>query len=436
MNTRKIGVVLLALLLAGMAMVPMVSAAGALSSVDNISLGHSPWNLQNVNLDKVPLAKPMTESELVTVIIPAYMVPDTKAADDTTLVNLTAFSPESDNQFSSQADIPNSRIFKEIRENEPVAVLRVPAFIYRALVPDASNVSIPKQYFRTYPSLQEFQILRTEENRQILNEIEKITAEEKKSAVLKIVPENSPVIPMASGDSGWWISRKNYSAPSGWQIDYEIGKMTLQSYTRTGFGHIIYEEREIGLNRIGSDGYSIDGMEVVASYEPLSSGGANRIRVFPVFYNYDSSPDPIIPVIREVAQSTLPHDFGMHFIVGKGSDAGWYWVSIEDFNPPSGMSRWYGGSYYDSTPSQYIKRMAVSSELGLQPQTTTFNARTTPIMEEWIRNNNNWYKPFGIYSGPVSSELPPPGKPMRYVSTAANPTSPDGNIYTHAYCQG
>jgi hypothetical protein len=436
MSYLKTCVILLALMLAAMAMVPYVSALDDMSSANNISAGRTHASLQNVDLDKIPLAKPMTEPELVTIILPANIITETEVSDEAALIDLTALAPESDKQFSSQADIPNFWIFRELKENDPVTVLRVPAFIYRSLVPDANNVSIPMRYFRTYSSLQEFQKLRAEENRQIQKEIEKVNAEEQKSPAKKTIPVLSSAAPMASGDSGWWISRKNYTAPSGWQIDYEIGKMTLQSYTRTDFGHIIYEEREIGLNRIGSDGYPIDGMEVVASYEPLSSSGTNRINVFPVFYDTDSSPDPIIPVRREVDQSSLPHDFGMHFIVGKGSDAGWYWVSIEDFNPPGGMSRWYGGSYYDSTPSQYIYKMAVSSELGLQPQTTTFNAQTTPIMEEWIRNSDNWYKPFGIYIGPQSEELPPPGKPMRYVSTTANPTSSDGNIYTHAYCQG
>lgn len=51
--------------------------------------------------------------------------------------------------------------------------------------------------------------------------------------------------------------------------------MTLSRYTRTGFGHFIYEEREIGLNRIGADEYSIDAMEVVAFYRPW--GAMDRI---------------------------------------------------------------------------------------------------------------------------------------------------------------
>lgn len=339
-----------------------------------------------------------------------------------------------DELFYSQEDFSNSRIFKGMRTEEPIAVLRVPDYIFRALMPDPANVSIPAQYFRLFPSLQTFDSLRSEENRQINEEIKRIEAEE--NSTFQMLSESISPIPMATGDSGWWISRQRYTAPINWQIDYEIGKMTLSSYTRTGFGHFIYEEREIGLNRIGADGYSIDAMEVVAFYRPWGSDGSNRIEVYPVFYNYDLNENPIIPINRIVGPWTLPHDFGMHFIVGKGPDAGWYWISIEDFNPETGLPRWYGGNYYDTTPSQYIKTMTVSSEVGLTGQTTTFNARTTPIKEEWIRNQDVWYKPFGYYSGPVSEQLPPPGKPMRYVSTVGDLTSPDGNIYTHAYCSG
>ena len=410
-------------------MMSMVSAKDLISTESSIETTR--LELHDLDLDNVPIARPLTESELVTIIVPAYIVTDTNTIEGSSILNITM---PSDELFYSQAGFPNSTILKQMSENEPVAVLRIPDYMFRALVPDPASISIPSQYFKVFPSLQEFNSLRIEENRQINEEIKKIELEE--NATLQKFIDNLPPVEMITMDSGQWISRKKYTAPTNWQIDYEIGKMTLSSYTRTGFGHFIFEEREIGLNRIGANGYSIDAMEVVAYYRPYSSDGSNRIEVYPVFYNFDLNESPIVGEKRVIQPWTLPHDFGMHFIIGKGQDTGWYWISIEDFNPESGLSRWYDGSYFDTTPSQYIKTMTVSSEVGLTGQTTSFDARTTPIKEEWIRNQNMWYKPFGYYSGPISEQFHPPGKPMRYVSTVGDLTSPDGNIYTHAYCIG
>lgn len=78
-------------------------------------------------------------------------------------------------------------------------------------MPDPANVSIPAQYFRLFPSLQTFDSLRSEENRQINEEIERIEAEE--NSTFQMLSESSSPIPMTMGDSGWWISRQRYTAP-------------------------------------------------------------------------------------------------------------------------------------------------------------------------------------------------------------------------------
>jgi len=113
-------------------------------------------------------------------------------------------------------------------------------------------------------------------------------------------------------------------------------------------------------------------------------------------------------------------------VSGSGSTLGKYEIWLQDTT----TEEWLGYYYYDddSDPSQFIKRSVGSSELLLWDDSTfSFDARTSPIMDEWCRQGSTWDRPadvFSYYDRQYDS----------YVSTSYSTGS--GIIYTHTYCSG
>ena len=170
------------------------------------------------------------------------------------------------------------------------------------------------------------------------------------------------------------------------------GKIRPESYTNSGSDYVIWQEREILLNRPN------DSVEFIVEYmdDPL-----NRIRIFSTVYdeNVRHDQDSII-----VNRSSLPHQYDYYFIMGKrglGEYEMWFFDPI--------TQNWYADFYTDYTPSTKINRVSGSSELGLDwdSQNYSFHARTTPISDEWnLDINDIWFKPSQLYTYSGSREDP------------------------------
>jgi nitrate reductase cytochrome c-type subunit len=144
MNTRKIGVVMLALLLAAMAMVPMVSAANQ--------------KIHLVDWSNVAPTKPLDQSELITFIISDKILQDTNVQNNPSLIRLNISEFTTTITQNELIDCPNCNIQKHLNTDENIAVLSIPKTMFDSFKQDAngSSITLPKEFFKTYSSVREF----------------------------------------------------------------------------------------------------------------------------------------------------------------------------------------------------------------------------------------------------------------------------------------
>ena len=128
---------LLAVLLVSVGVVP-VMATGELQ--DSKSETH-----RSIPPDYLEAAKPATpleESEMISIVVPYKLILTKDARQDANIVNISFSVSEFDELFTCMADHPGYRIFKEINENEEVAVLRMPKTMFGYLNQDPATISI------------------------------------------------------------------------------------------------------------------------------------------------------------------------------------------------------------------------------------------------------------------------------------------------------
>ncbi|MCT8337702.1 hypothetical protein FKB36_09460 [Methanoculleus sp. Afa-1] len=412
--------VLLAMLLVSAGVVSVVSATNnpqaephntTFRLVDNVQPPLFDWS-------GVEPASPMTGSDLTTIILSEAYVAKQVGLQSPGIVELSLpFAAFGESDCSVEKS-PDYLIQVGIAEDDPVAVLTIPDTMLRALNgdPGCIDLSFPLEYFSHYTDISTYYQQHPEN-----------TADRSRSKLSDSDLEaiNSLEVNMER-DVQPYLSRVRFMADSGNEVTYLTGKIRPYYYSNSGARYTIFQEREINLNRFDVSGEPLDTIEIVVEYEDALPGVGN-IKLYPVVYDDNSNaiypgPDPYI----DVSRSSLPHEYNYYVSIGSGSTLGKYEIWIQDTT----TEEWLGYYYYDddSDPSQFIKRSVGSSELFLWDDSTfSFDARTSPIMDEWCRQGSTWDRPadvFSYYDRQYDS----------YVSTSYSTGS--GIIYTHAYCSG
>lgn len=142
MKLHKICVVLLALLLAAMVMVPMVSAADR--------------PMYGVDWSKVAPTEPVDEKELLTIIISEKDFTSRYSEKDDAFITM----PVVDSRQKTDTNDPLTyySILGNITDSEQIVVIQLPKKMYEKLSEDNkdSTVLIPKEFVSNYPSIAEF----------------------------------------------------------------------------------------------------------------------------------------------------------------------------------------------------------------------------------------------------------------------------------------
>jgi len=415
MKHMKIGVILLALLLAAMAMVPVVSAADR--------------QMYAVDWSRVAPTQPVAEKDLLTIITSENVYATALSINDSEFVAIPALD-------SSETAVaidkgPGYIVKGVVDDSDAVTVIRLPRKMYDNFARDYKDgmVMIPKEFVAHYRSIADF---------------------EKKSADLKAAIEKSyagnytntePTIAdlQPQGTRAPYTRYQRWqvfsSDPSGRQTIYLTGKINPSTFSRTGSGTIFCEEREIHLNRYDPDNDGIDVIElVVAAYTPTyPSGSPSNLNLYPVIYNGDINGNPIYLGYIPVSTTSLPHSYNFYVQLSVGSSSTTYDIWIQD----TVSQAWLGHyTYTDSvSPSRYIRDVRVSAEFTTVNSPSTFNIRTNPITDEWIKvsGDSNWHAPSYAFSFQRLIENHP-GQ-MLYVSTTGS-FSGNGQLVTTSTIQG
>ncbi len=138
MKTLKVGVVLLALLLAGLAMAPVVSAA------------NRPMPL--VDWSNVAPTQPLAEKDLVTFVITERTLAAANVQKDNPTIVLNSSDFRSDGKLSVLPGGSELHIQNALNAEQPVAVLTIPKSMYTYFRQNSPNdsISVPRDMFRTY----------------------------------------------------------------------------------------------------------------------------------------------------------------------------------------------------------------------------------------------------------------------------------------------
>lgn len=414
MKLCKWSIVLLALLLAAMAMVPMVSAAERTANA--------------VDWSKVAPTPPVEEKDLLTIIFSQKGFSSQYETKDNSFIRLPAAIAS---QKSGSVILnPGYRIQGNISGSEQVVVVQLPQKMYENLLRDSTDgtVLVPKEFAATYPSISDF----------------KKTSNEKLEAIKRSYQGNytdtkPTIVNLGAG------TRAPYTRYQRWQVFssdaslysplYVTGKINPSTFSRTGSGTIFCEEREFHMNRYDSDNDGIDAIElVVGAYTPTyPSGSSSNLNLYPVIYNGDINGDPIYLGYIPVTTSSLPHSYNYYVQISPSGSSSTYDIWIQDTSSQSWLAHY---TYTDSVnPSSYIRDLRVSAEFTTVNSASTFNIQTNPITDEWIMvaGNSNWHAPSYAFSYQRLIENHP-GQ-MLYVSTSGSFNS-NGQLVTSSSIQG
>ncbi len=411
---------LLVMALLGAIIVPAVSAE---TNPQPIKLNDSFQLVENIqpplfDWSGIEPNSPMTESELTTIVVSAAYGARQTGSESPEIIEISLPVSAFGKKESITNSIPDLLIQEGITEGEAVLVLTIPDTMFRAFNTDPNYVemSFPAEYFTLYTDIDSFYDDRNSQ---------KTSSESYNKKNYDQITEFDLTGKYSERGGQQYLSRVRYTANSGYEITYLTGKIKPNYYTNSGNGYTIFQEKEINFNRLDYQGEPLDTIEIVVEYEDTNHGGG--IKLYPILYDDTSSainmgPDSYI----DVSRPSIPHEYNFYVSLGSGSTLGEYEVWLQDTT----SEEWLGYYYYndDDDPSRFINRTIGSSELLLWDDSTfSFDARTSPITDEWCKEGSTWHDPasaFRYFERQYDS----------YVSTSHSTGS--GKIYTHAYCSG
>jgi hypothetical protein len=427
MRLRKNGVVLLSLLVAAMAMVPMVSAGTNAASA--AAPAHEiPSDYPNDSRT----AQWLSESEMINIVISQETLEKFGQDKQSGIITIPVSYLDLKTTFTNSKEYSSFFTENSMRADDGIVLLRMPKQMYSRFIDDSPDgkLSLPDEYFFRYyeNSSDLYSHIKADGNVLKVYPSEKYPIAKK----LTVSPLESPLANSASvvlplGTSAvltypqMFEAREYYNRIGSTNYDYCIGQITPESWTLLGSAldqFDIFQEREYRFN-------SNEAVEIVAKYRDRNQGG--DIILFPAVYRSGAA-EPL-PSNQwtiwggevGVDKNDLPHAFGYHVQIYSG----YYYIVFEDMETLDWLDPYLvptaagTSSFTDLWGSSEYRQKAA-------PTTNSFSASTNPVIDEWARIlNGDWRKPNQVwnYVGPETDS---------YVSVLKT-FDLSGNLITRSY---
>jgi hypothetical protein len=452
MKQMKPGIILLALLLAAMAMMPVVSAADTakpsrVSEPVNGAVYVPDHILPPEYFKNAKPAEPLPESQMITMVFSAKSL--TWTGENTkSEIEIPSRYLNPDTGFTRSKDNPSRYIDPALDAGDPVVLVRMPRSMFDRFVAQSGGKSLvlpTQQFARQYANLADMEAhLKTNGTSLEVspgeNDSIEVTAAQTRirSGIPGVMPTPSvpglskAAIPSAVAATtvyGEWafFNRKN----TGTSYNYLIGQITPDYWYESGRNDHFYipQEREIYLND------HQDAIEIIVNYQDnaLTNGRGGIVTLFPAIYdNHAAYPTPLPSWessgagIITLPATTFPHAYGYHVQIYNGK----YYITFEDMNTLG----WYAQYVYNDqdNPSTTFTDIYGSSEYVQEnsPISDQFVAWTYPVIDEWARESatGTWRKPVDVWQNIGQSA------DVAFVHIAWNMDSA-GNLITQSFAE-
>lgn len=452
MKTLKIGVILLALLLAAMAMVPMVSAAEPVSPAFTTAITNgTSHNMPQHYLpqDYLKDSKPtqwLPESDMINIVISQKSLEKFNQKTQSGIINIPISYLDLKTTFLNTTENPSVYIESTIGQNEKIALVRMPRQMYELFIENSKGgyISLPADYFvryytntddlKSHTKIDEDSVQITPSSEYPVPALEMGSNNTLKSSLNSERTIASPssantgrVSPLTTlGTYDQWARTERISSTNYY---YCIGQINPYSWYLGGTGADLFQllaEREYAFD-------NNEAMEIVAQFYDRNAGAG--IAIFPAFY-HSNAQYPIEPTQWNVwstpiylSANALPHAYGYHVQI---TNSGQYiQVGFEDMNTLQWIKSYVAST--ESTASTFTELRGSSEYRQYNvPSTDTFSEITNPVIDEWARDTNDiWHKPASVWQTPlVMDPVTSPG----YVSVIPT-VDGNGNILTVSSAQ-
>jgi hypothetical protein len=416
MTLWKPGVVLLALLLAAMAMVPMVSAEEQTvnsSTQRDLSATTEHHTITDDYLKDSKPAEWLPESEMITIVISQKEVGRLDQSKEEDIINIPIEFLNSKSAFSSTNEAPSFSVEKDLARDEKIVLIRMPRKMYEQFIKNSHDgiLSLPANYFfRYYENLDDLyshierdgnsiRILPSdkypiEDDPVISNSVKTTLASrlQPSSAAERPVSRDYSLLdePLPHLYAAWETADRAHSDKN---YDYCIGQITPVSWTLLGTGNDLFDlfqEREYIFN-------SNEAIEIVIKHRDTSGSGS--MQIFPATWRSGAEEQLNSSEYTEWAgylpidKNDLPHSYGYHV----GFASGYYTINFEDMDTLQWIGQYRVTSAAGTTS---FTNLAGSSEYRRRspPTTNTFES-TTIERDEWARVvNGNFQYAVNVWS--------------------------------------
>jgi len=402
---------MLALLLAAMALVPMVSAGENTTNSGELGTVITPHHeISDDYLKDMKPAQWLPESKMITFVLSTKTVAKVDQKPKPNIINLPIEYLDSKSTFSSTKEAPSFFIENNLASDENIILVRMPQEMYQQFTKNAQDgkIALPANYFYRYY-----------ENLDDLKSRMKLEDD-----ILEILPSDTYPVENSLAKSNEPMKKSSFSALTGttetqsitgrnsaldeilphfyiarehaerihtdYNYDYCIGQIKPVSWTLLGAGNdlfTIFQEREYKFN-------SGESIEIVVKH--WDRAGSGKLELFPTTwrsgaqfqiptYDYASYPGSI-----SIEENNLPFSYGYHV----GFASGYYTINFENMDtftwigPYSVTSAPGTSSFTDLWGSSEYKRVSV-------PTTNTFEA-TTVATDEWARITGDPYFQYAV----------------------------------------
>ena len=392
MEQRKIRFALLALLLAAMAIIPLVSAEEVYlcQGTDNC-ITSRPLGVNSMNPDEkiqngpthVPVIfddllvkgvegipnNVQRKEEYLFLEIPASVVSKSGNSPDDGLVTITV--PTSSLAYREEltgmpAPVPDDLVSAEKSIDGPVVILWAPKEILSIAVSyDKTTITVPERNLLKYKSLEESRLsVKKSANENLL-----ISHDTYPAGVQMKQVQNAVITSGDFAERSWY-----YDANTAHHVTGVRGVIDPSTSYNNGESYFSYHEMEIYLER------DTDCIEFVSYHRP-----DGQIRIFVSIHD-----DYYLYTPLDIDATNLPY---VNYYLSIDAP---YWYTTRLQNPLTGT--WYSNTWTDSDNfSRYIKSLRGSTELlSLQhvPPLYSFHTATNPITGDYIRNSLGiWVRP-------------------------------------------
>jgi hypothetical protein len=435
MKTLKVGIVLLALMLGGLVIVPMVNAAepaaDSLTSDSAVSTDYQYHNIPYNYPGNSKHADFLPESKMTNIILSQKTLKNLGQDSKSALIKIPVSNLNLNSGFTKTTGSTTYSVEKGINSNDGIVLIRMPTLLYNQFMEDAQggDLTLASTHFcRFYSNFNDLNshVKKDNESVQITSSSQypvpgllddgynpapaQETPSKTVSPLSQITPRLIEGALSTSSDYGSYLRWATSTKKTSTNYKYCIGQIRPYSWSLGGSASDLfklYAEREYKFN-------NNEAIEIVARFHDRNGGGG--IDLYPAYYRSGAA-DPINnnqwyywhdPI--GIDQNGIPHAFGYHVQLTYSGQ--YVQVSFIDMV----TLRWYDAYLvHAATPITSFTQLDGSSEYTQinAPSTGTFSEVTNPVIDEWaIDTGNNWAKPITVWNTPTLS----PNRPHVNVS--------------------